>query len=131
MIIVVTGGREYNDQSEMERVLNEFHKHWPIDIIIHGNARGLDKMAGKWAESLGIQTAICPALWDFYPKHIAGPKRNKMMRLLAPDCCIAFPGGTGTANMMTGCDRDGIMVLKSSDVDTFKDIVWKNNDLLY
>ena len=41
-------------------------------------------------------------MWDFYGKS-AGYKRNVIMGSLAPDLCIAFPGGVGTRMMVEIC----------------------------
>lgn len=103
MIVLVCGGRDYaGDVTCLEQL--------PIDILIHGDARGADKRAGNWANSKGIHTAAVRALWDVLGRQKAGPARNSAMLLLKPDYCVAFPGGNGTANMIKQCEKAGIVV---------------------
>jgi hypothetical protein len=45
--------------------------------IIHGAARGADRMADSWANAHGIEVVVCPA-WDRQGK-AAGPIRNDEM----------------------------------------------------
>jgi ABC-type Fe3+-hydroxamate transport system substrate-binding protein len=81
------------------------------DIVIHGGARGADKLAGEWCQDGGIACAIVPAQWYYYRKS-AGPVRNEWMMRLKPDLVIAFPGGTGTANMIKLAEEAGVEVIK-------------------
>ena len=105
MKILVTGGRDFEDMKMLFNVLDEVHAfdgYIPmpngISLVIHGDADGADTLAGAWARNRGIQEVKCPANWDFYKK-AAGPIRNRAMLGLRPDYVIAFPGGTGTADM--------------------------------
>ena len=103
MIILVTGGRYYDDAACVDRVLSAMHESTPITHLIHGDASGLDHLAHCWAKDHGVQPVACEALWGYYyeqgkPK-AAGPIRNRAMAALRPDLVVAFPGGKGTANM--------------------------------
>lgn len=64
MRLLVCGGRDYDDFRKMTEILNEFRDKRIISIIIHGNARGADKLAGMWAKQKGVHTAVVDALWD-------------------------------------------------------------------
>jgi len=86
----------------------------PITHLIHGGARGADSMAHEWAMKRGVQTVECMANWTYF-KNSAGPKRNKLMALLEPDLCIAFPGETGTANCVKFMRFYGIPVTEIRD----------------
>jgi predicted Rossmann-fold nucleotide-binding protein len=76
------------------------------DVLIHGAASGADKVAAAWAKSEGIECLPFPA--DWYPNgrqggldRSAGPRRNQqMLDEGRPDFVIAFPGGSGTADMV-------------------------------
>lgn len=47
--------------------------------LVHGGAKGADRLAGRWAESKGIGTIVVPADWS--QGKIAGHLRNwEMMR---------------------------------------------------
>lgn len=87
-------------------------EHLPdIDVLICGGAPGLDQLAEKVARGLGIHVARVDALWKIYG-HSAGLKRNEAMRLLRPDRLLAFPGGTGTADMTLRCMKAGVEVIE-------------------
>lgn len=103
---LVTGGRNYQDVIVVERTLTSLLLDCPdkVSHLINGMASGLDAIARAWAIKRGIQPVDCPALWDFYPHKgpkNAGSRRNAAMLQLDPDCVIAFPGGDGTANMVS------------------------------
>lgn len=104
MKILVCGGREYANQQFLYDFLDgvRFDEHAAgrrVSVLIHGDARGADKLAHGWAITHGIQPVRCPALWDIHgPK--AGAIRNRAMLELSPDLVIGFPGGKGTAHMV-------------------------------
>ena len=72
--------------------------------VIEGDARGADRIAGKVAESLGLQVKKVQAQWARYGK-AAGPMRNLEMLELQPILVIAFhddfDNSKGTKNMIT------------------------------
>jgi hypothetical protein len=67
----------------------------PSTVIIHGGARGADRIAGEVAMALGFVIRVYPADWVIHGK-AAGPIRNsEMLRkehyLEEPiDLCLAF-----------------------------------------
>lgn len=107
MKVLVCGGRMYGDTVKVDQVLREIHARTPITHIIHGAAQGADSLAYQWAMQNGIQPVGCPALWSFYEK-AAGPIRNAYMVALRPDLVVAFPGGRGTADMLSKAKEDNI-----------------------
>lgn len=148
MKILVCGGRDFSDYEAVERHLDAARRQYKIEPpdplsdkyisainraagithVIHGDARGADRLAGLWAKKRGIQEVKCPANWDAYvPSYIAGPIRNrKMLALLTqPDYIIAFPGGSGTDDMMEAALRAGFTVVQPMEVR-----ISKNVDLL-
>lgn len=71
-----------------------------VECVIHGDAKGADRMAGEWAEMHCIPVTKFPASWNLH-KRAAGPIRNeKMLKEGKPDLVIAFPGGNGTKHMV-------------------------------
>lgn len=70
-------------------------------IIIHGAARGADRIAGEEALKHGLLVEEHPANWERHGKR-AGPIRNEEMARAGGDLCIAFWDGrsTGTADMI-------------------------------
>jgi hypothetical protein len=100
MRVLVCGGRHFADAALLNRTLDELHAQAQITEIIHGEARGADKLAGNWARIRMVPVKTFPANWRKHGNS-AGPIRNRqMLREGRPDLVIAFPGGDGTADMM-------------------------------
>jgi hypothetical protein len=106
-VVVVTGGRDFEDQRLVATAIEALAP----SILIHGNAPGADTLCGFYAASKGIPVLAVPALWDVYGKP-AGVLRNGWMREIAEDMArphvptlLHFPGGAGTANMVTQVSR--------------------------
>lgn len=109
MKVLVCGGRDYTDEMTLFDVLDQLRHQHHIRHIIHGNANGADSMAGKWARINGVQEVVCPANWDKFGKS-AGNTRNERMLELSPDMVVAFPGGRGTADMVSKANWAGVYV---------------------
>lgn len=112
--ILVCGGREYNDRERVRRILDAvlegIRSAGKDACIIHGNARGADLLADQYAREKSLKVLSFPADWNTYGNR-AGPIRNKqMLDEGKPDAVIAFPGGTGTRNMVILAKRYGIPV---------------------
>lgn len=107
MRVLVTGSREITDEDLVFDALSDlFESEIRFDdfTVIHGNARGADKIAGQWARSLkryGVHEEIHPADWDAHGK-AAGPIRNQEMVDSGVDLCLAFfkdgAGNVGTSH---------------------------------
>lgn len=101
MRIVVTGGRKYADEAAVDRALSAVHRKRGIDILIQGGADGADRLCAEWAWNHSIPVATYNADWRTHGK-AAGPKRNqRMIDEGKPDAAVAFPGGRGTADMVS------------------------------
>lgn len=110
--VLVCGGREYANRDMLFSILNVAHAANPIKMLIHGGASGADDLAGQWARHVGIPWKAYPAAWKSEGK-AAGPKRNqKMLDEGKPDMVIAFPGGTGTADMISRAELAHVPVAK-------------------
>ena len=111
MRVLVCGGRDYDDRHSLFTILDNYHTENEIKCLIHGDARGADRLAAKWAEDRNIESiAAFPADWEKYGKS-AGPVRNQeMLDYGRPDLVIAFPGGKGTADMTYRAEKAGITV---------------------
>jgi hypothetical protein len=101
MKVLVCGGRDWRDADFIASTLDRLHAaRGPFERLIHGGARGVDRLAGKWAREHGVLE------WDFLPEwHRAraqdGLTRNQRMIVEgSPDLVIAFSGGRGTADMV-------------------------------
>jgi len=109
MRVLVTGGRTFEDIQLLETTLEDVHKSEAISVLIHGAANGADILAGEWAARHDIKVVACPADWKRYGRG-AGPVRNREMLELSPDLLVAFPGGTGTADMVSAAEKKGISI---------------------
>jgi hypothetical protein len=87
------------------------------DIVVHGDCRGADRLAEDWGKFHKKDVRPYPANWLEYGR-FAGPLRNaEMLAKEKPDLVIAFPGGTGTANMVKLAReaRVKVMVIKPEE----------------
>lgn len=115
--LLVCGGRDYADRTTVYEVLDRVHR-WAQDMgyqleVVHGDARGADRLARDWARARGVTDHPEPARWATEGYYAAGPKRNqRMVDKYHPAKCIAFPGGTGTADMIRRCVAHSIPVVK-------------------
>jgi hypothetical protein len=110
-IVLVCGGRAYgfkpDERAHIEATLNSIKAHYGELLIIEGGAPGTDTFAGLWADNNDQHCAVVKALWRTRGRP-AGSIRNGVMLALTPALCVAFPGGTGTANMVKQAKAAGI-----------------------
>lgn len=97
---------------------DQYGNQLPGDItIIHGAAKGADRIADEWAVVNWVQIEEYPAQWDMYGKR-AGFLRNLQMIVEGkPDVVVAFPGGPGTANMVKQAHAYRIRVIEIKDTE--------------
>lgn len=117
MKLIVCGGRDYTDRDAVFHALDEVNAKRRVTIVIHGCQRGADRLAGQWARERGILCAEVEALWKVHG-NAAGPRRNRAMLTLGPDGVVAFPGGTGTADMVRAALEAGVKVWCPFGTDT-------------
>ena len=109
MKVIVCGGRDFDDQEFAFAALDRFNIKHPVTLVIEGGAKGADALGAQWARLRGIDCWRVEADWDKHGK-AAGPIRNKLMLDLQPDAVIAFPGGKGTANMVSQAESQHINI---------------------
>ena len=111
---IICGGRDFTDSDMFNSAMFEIiaMRGCPSKVI-HGAASGADDLADKWAKRMGIAAFPTPAMWASQGK-AAGPIRNqKMLDAYHPNAVIAFPGGSGTADMVRrGRSREGCDVIE-------------------
>ncbi len=108
-VVLVCGGRDYNDQEALFAALDA--RLSPDDIVVQGGAEGADRLARHWCSARGVHYATVPALWKNF-KRGAGFRRNTAMLLLRPDEVLAFPGGRGTDMMCRLAEARGVPVTR-------------------
>lgn len=138
MRILVCGGRHFDDYALVRKTLSSLFPPstdnmmtWlppPGTVIIHGDAPGADSLADQWAVVNWVPVERYPADWTdlSHPDAVirtrrdgtiydakAGARRNqRMIDEGKPDLAIAFPGGSGTADMKRRARRAGIKVME-------------------
>lgn len=100
MTLLVCGGRSYANRGFLSAVLDGIHAAEPVTLLVHGAARGADTLAHEWAMKRGIACAAHPADWDTYGRAAGSLRNQEMLDVRHPDLVIAFPGGSGTADMV-------------------------------
>lgn len=116
MIVLICGGRNYNNDKIVYDILDALHEKDAISELIEGGAKGADWLAGKWARHRKVQCRTFPANWNKYGP-AAGPLRNQeMLDKSKPALVVAFPGGRGTKDMIGRARHAGISVLEVADI---------------
>lgn len=111
MRVLVCGGRDYADKEFVFATLDRLLAKHKLTLLINGQAKGADAISTAWASQRGVALAEFPANWIGDGKRAAGPIRNRrMVDCIPPDAVIAFPGGTGTADMVSVARERGIPV---------------------
>jgi hypothetical protein len=128
MRVLVCGGRDYSDMACVFETLDMLAASHSVDLIIHGKATGADTWADNWAVKNNVPIFALAALWTditVEPSIIrtrfdgskynaaAGWQRNQ--RLLEegkPNLVVAFPGGSGTADMVKRSRAANVEVLQ-------------------
>ena len=125
MKVLVCGGRWYGwtvdfNTKKVIRNIEEYDKFNDTmnellsqDLrLISGHASGADSLAEEWAFRHSIPIYVFPARWTGTDK-LAGFKRNQqMLDEGKPDVVLAFPGGKGTADMITRARKANIEVIE-------------------
>lgn len=125
MKLLVCGGRTFNNWELLRDKLTEMFviqeetrpfPHLPEDFgVVHGGAKGADDLADQWAVLHGVVPHIYKADWEGYGI-AAGPIRNqKMLDEGKPDIVVAFPGGSGTADIVARARKAGVKVIEVKD----------------
>ena len=120
MRVLVCGGRDFDDVGLINSVLDRLHTEKSFSVLIHGNARGADRMADAWAWCRGVPRepyALPQGEWDELGKK-AGPLRNqRMLDEGKPDLVVAFPGGGGTKDIVRRAVKAGVAIHEVNRAD--------------
>jgi hypothetical protein len=126
--IIVCGGRDYWDRDRAFVVLDKVAARVEILSVRHGACgldadepfnpaylKGADRWAHEWAMARGYPVHPYVAAWR-RQGGMAGPQRNQRqiddwdpaVPSSRPCCLIAFPGGSGTADMIRRAHAAGL-----------------------
>ncbi|HEY2532204.1 MAG TPA: DUF2493 domain-containing protein [Xanthobacteraceae bacterium] len=109
--VLVCGGRDYDDELTVYAVLDKLHAEHPFELLMTGGASGADQLAVEWAKQHDVRTKVFVADRNAIGRK-AGPMRNqRMLDEGKPDTVIAFPGGRGTADMVTRALKMALSVI--------------------
>lgn len=111
MKVLVCGSRSWNDYDAIYGALAELVAERGSFSVMHGAARGADRLAGEAARRLGLEVVEYPADWKRYGRR-AGYLRNEQMLAAGPDLVVAFheAGSRGTAHTIALAREAGIEV---------------------
>lgn len=118
--ILVTGTRHAGPQAGAQLIAAVLFQSVEVarvagrdPVIVHGAARGVDRLAHSWAERFGVRIEQHPADWDAHGRS-AGMRRNAEMVKLGAEVCLAFPligaDSNGTWDCIRRAGRAGIPV---------------------
>lgn len=120
MRLLITGSRE--GHMYVDQALDAFVElHGMPDVIIVGDARGVDTQAQHWAKRNLVPFREYAAYWEEFG-NAAGPLRNTVMvaEMKPCDYCIAFfkkgAANKGTSDCSKKAEAKGLTVIKVWDV---------------
>lgn len=118
MKTIIAGGRDHIFTRKDFELLDQYRGILPITEVVSGGATGADRMGEIWAESRKIP--ICKktpdTLGGVIPFWQAALHRNQAMADYA-NALIAFPGGSGTADMIRRATEQKLVVIVVKNVD--------------
>ncbi len=128
MIVLVCGGRDYRNKEELFSQLYTYHYNCTIiTLLINGGVPGADTLSTMWAhennipfkefhpdwrnlEALGA--VIKQGRFELYNAMAGFDRNQKMIDEGKPKLVMAFPGGRGTADMVSRARKACIAVLE-------------------
>ena len=109
LVIVAGGGRALDWPSDQIAIaLLQATAGRPVALLLHGGARGADRLIDHASRSLSWPVEVIPAEWGRYGR-AAGPLRNGLLLRRALEqatpaqasvLVVAFPGASGTASLV-------------------------------
>ena len=109
MKVLVCGDRNWTDKALIKERLQDLTQ---VEFVMHGGARGADRLAGEAANDLGFRVDEFPALWHFSGKSAGMARNRRMLEMGNPDLVQAFHDdidhSRGTKGMVALARRAGI-----------------------
>lgn len=121
MRVLVCGGRDYLAYDKVFDALEDLYMRNFDDsedlVVIQGGAKGADYFAKLWAlREFGhvshVKHIEFPANWKKYGRGAGAVRNQQMIDEGKPDLVLAFPGGTGTADMVSRARKNNIKVIE-------------------
>lgn len=113
MRVLVCGGRDFDNWGLLDYTLTlEIPQLHHDHTLISGDACGADWLARSWAKWMGLKYEGYPADWKNHGRAAGAIRNQQMLEEGKPDLVIAFPGGTGTADMVRRAEKAGVEVVR-------------------
>ena len=105
--VAIVGSRNFQDYERIVQGVERLKEHYPHLQILSGGARGVDRLAQRAAEYLGIPFKLFPANWEKYGRR-AGMLRNEFLIRDADKVVAVWDGQSrGTANSIQWAKKLG------------------------
>jgi hypothetical protein len=78
--------------------------------LIHGAAAGADSLSDGWARERKVEIEVYPADWETHGRAAGFIRNSQMLKEGKPNLVLAFPGGRGTAMMVSLAEKNGVVV---------------------
>jgi len=121
MRVVIGGDRNWSDEKTIDKYIKTLP---PNSMVIHGDGRGVDKIAGRMALKHGHSVMAVPANWEKFGKS-AGPIRNQHMLTPRPDLVVVFhndlENSKGTKDMIMRANKMGVRVEIRTSASTMRE----------
>ena len=107
MKLIITGGRDYSNYEKVCQALDEVERQFSgkIIAIVQGGAKGADALGKRWAMEKGYPIEQFDAEWNKYGKTAGFIRNQEMLDESNPCLVVAFPGGSGTYDMIKRTNR--------------------------
>ena len=121
MRVLICGDRNWYAYSVIHQwVWQNLPANAPPSTVIHGDARGADRMAGRAAALFGHEVIAFPAQWDKHGKAAGYIRNQQMLDEGKPDLVVYFHDNLaeskGTGDMVSRARKAGIKVVNGSDL---------------
>ena len=87
--VLFCGDRKYNNKNRIWNVMLALVKQYGEIVVMHGDAKGADRLAGYVAKEFDLEVQVYPANWGLHGL-AAGPIRNRQMLDQKPELVVAF-----------------------------------------
>jgi YspA, cpYpsA-related SLOG family len=109
MRVLICGSRDWEDEELIKDVISSLP---PETVVIHGGARGADRIAGLSARKRGLPVKVFFPNWEKYGRAGGLIRNQQMLDDGKPDHVIAFhkANSRGTQDMIDRARKAGLSV---------------------
>ena len=105
MNVIITGSRDWSDADLIWKTLILLRANDPAVQIVHGCARGADRIADQCAAKLRIPALNYPAYWEDEGRAAGLIRNERMLRETNPVRVVAFKGDFSFAMKRGGTEH--------------------------